>query len=119
MILNDAACVPVCKLCREQGRCDKAIEVPASENIRANTVWAPNLIPVADFPCGCRGIPWPVVHKLGENFDTVTCDKHGPQKLTKQRKKDWIAAAKRHAAEAEKLRSLSYEEAMIYDPPPY
>lgn len=43
----------------------------------------------AVLPCGCYGMPWPLVHKLGENFDSVFCEAHGWLKVTKATKEKW------------------------------
>ncbi len=90
--MTDFACVPPCLACRENG-CPKPAFVPLP--VTHTNEWAPNRLAYITLPCGCRDIPWPLVHCLGDNFATMTCEKHGLQKLTKTWKKKAKTQAKK------------------------
>lgn len=104
------ACVPACKACRETGECPKAFDVPASERVEtrlsATGAWflygPGGCLPSITLPCGCHGIPWPLWHQMGDDFVTITCDKHGEQKLSK----NWRAKTKREGLAYERSREV-------------
>ncbi len=106
-MIPDFACVPPCLACRENG-CPKPAFVPLP--VTHTNEWAPNRLPMITLPCGCRDIPWPLVHCLGDNFATMTCEKHGLQKLTKT----WKKKAK---TQAKKLSKIPAEQQL--DIPPF
>lgn len=42
-------------------------------------------------PCGCLGLPWPVVQTFGTDIEEIMCDRHGwlvlpPKKRAKMRR---------------------------------
>ncbi len=88
--------------------CPKPAFVPLP--VTHTNEWAPNRLPMITLPCGCRDIPWPLVHCLGDNFATMTCEKHGLQKLTKT----WKKKAK---TQAKKLSKIPAEQQL--DIPPF
>jgi len=118
MINEGYYCVPECHGCVTAGMCGKMTDVPAAEHVRgysATDAWAdhgPNSLPMVRLSCGCRGIPWPVVSKLGGKDPHVTCDWHGNVKVIKEPYKRIKARAERdlHANDL----TLDSE-----DPPPF
>lgn len=80
-------CVPPCIECRRAGLCNKPVESFAhGETVQTRKRSDPHA-GIVVLPCGCWGLPWPLVHKLGENFDSIFCDRHGWLKITEAKKK--------------------------------
>jgi hypothetical protein len=103
MTINEYDCVPACIACRQANVCPKANLAPPNETVRVSSrVWAPNRLEYIRLPCGCRNIPWPLWHVLGNNFYTITCDIHGDQKLSRSYKEDARREAAKRAKEASK-----------------
>jgi hypothetical protein len=94
--MTDFWCIPVCVGCKEIDSCAKTFDVPAEEIIQLRELWSPNRLEYCYLPCGCYGIPWPVVEMLGENIAWIDCTKHGSVKTTK----NWKLKAKRAALKA-------------------
>ena len=104
-------CIPVCKACRDANACVKADRVRVSETIRTRRIKNPHAGTVV-LPCGCFGLPWPLVHKLGENFDSIFCDRHGWMKLTKVSKKRMLESANKFAG-------ITLQKTLFPDEPPF
>lgn len=48
------------------------------------------LYPAATYlPCGCFGLPWPIVEKLGDHIATVECEEHGTLEFDKRKWRGW------------------------------
>jgi hypothetical protein len=78
---DDAHCFPVCKACGETGVCVKG---PIPEVItRKKHAWSPNQLQPEYLKCGCRGLPWPLIHVFGTNIKNVLCDRHGWTEIAK------------------------------------
>ena len=103
------ACIPVCKSCRETQSCLKAIAVPAGESLRARESADPHAGTIV-LPCGCWGLPWPVVHTLGAPPE-IYCERHGWMKITPAKRKKMQMEAQR--------RAVGYVQATLPDEPPY
>ena len=102
MIQNDYACVPHCKPCRDNGTCGKAFDAPITDTVRVRQEeWAPNRLPLVQLPCGCRDIPWPLVHYFGTNVYALHCDIHGEQRITAKNRKEFQQQTRIHYAEYE------------------
>ena len=91
---NDYACQPACVPCRKQRTCI----VPSQEARQARS-WAPNSLPNIKMPCGCVGIPWPLIHVFGTNIYELDCPKHGTVRYTVEQKKRVRRKAQKIAAE--------------------
>ena len=91
--MTDFWCVPACIKCKELDDCVKMYDVPAEETVLLREPWSPNRLEYCFKPCGCWGIPWPIVEMLGENIAWVECSRHGMVKTTK----NWRDKAKKTA----------------------
>lgn len=94
-------CVPSCIECRRAGLCSKPLaqSFAPNETVQARKPRDPHA-GIVVLPCGCWGLPWPLVHKLGDNFDEIFCDRHGWMKVTAEGKKRMKKTANRMAFEA-------------------
>ena len=78
--MTDYFCYPVCKSCTDSGTCVKLLpemdSVPPDEYIRTRAVRNFN-IPSAYLPCGCFGLPWPIIDIFGKDISEVLCENCG------------------------------------------
>lgn len=93
------ACIPSCLKCRKSGLCDRSygpqggadgITIPRDEEVRTRASSDPHAGQVR-LPCGCLGLPWPVVQAFGSHIEEILCDHHGwlvlpPKKREKMRR---------------------------------
>lgn len=97
--MTDFMCMPSCIECRTADYCAGPSSVHGAYERPHGEVpaWLPDIKPPRKprdpypndsviLPCGCWGLPWPLVHTLGENFDEIFCEAHGWLKLTKTSK---------------------------------
>jgi hypothetical protein len=105
--LDGYACVPICIGCRQAGFCGKAHQAPRTETIQVRVrEWAPNRLPYITLPCGCRDIPWPIVHVFATDIYRIECDIHGTQTLSKNWKEKAKKQAKKYKQESEQPEAL-------------
>lgn len=104
------ACIPSCLKCRTAGECDKSY-APRAPMLAALVApeggtdgitldrdeWSPERAPrdphagQIRLPCGCLGLPWPVVQAFGSHIEEIYCERHGwlvlpPKKKEKLRR---------------------------------
>lgn len=94
---NGFACVPACIACRQADDCAKSKAIPTTEVVAVGKVWAPNRLSLITLPCGCRDIPWPIVHVFASDIYRIECDIHGTQTLSKNWKEKAQKEANRYA----------------------
>lgn len=109
--VNKFNCIPVCKACKDADICAKANLVSKSETIRTRRIHDSHAGTIV-LPCGCFGLPWPLVHTLGENFSYIFCDRHGWLKFTAANKKRMLAAAAKFA-------DIELKGTLFSDEPPF
>lgn len=86
-------CVPACISCKQADTCAKTFEIPADEIVRFRDLFRPSRMDRCWLPCGCDGIPWPIIETLGLNIVEILCNRHGWVKGTK----NWKVKAQREA----------------------
>jgi len=90
-------------------RMDTAYE---ADEIKSGQIWAPNRLRSILLPCGCTDIPWPLVHRFGDDFDRFQCDSHGEVRIPK----NWKAKAKKLANQYARETS---NQPLLTDEPPF
>lgn len=108
-------CVPVCKSCRDADVCERAMTPSEAESLTDGKRRRLYPVDLIKLPCGCREVPWPLMHVLGDNFDTIWCETHGDQKLTKAYMKKAMDEAKHYMARE----LIGNQPALFPEEPPY
>lgn len=86
-MIPSAQCMPVCKPCREAGACVKPKYISPSELLASRKPRNPHADGVITLPCGCPGLPWPVIHVLGSHIREISCETHGWMELKPKKHK--------------------------------
>jgi hypothetical protein len=111
-------CIPSCLKCRTSGLCDQSyalksgldgITVPRDEEIRTRAHSDPHGGQVR-LPCGCLGLPWPIVQAFGTDIEEIMCDRHGWLVLPKKKREKMRRDAHKKKGE---------EAGLLYDDIPF
>jgi len=115
--MTEYGCDPACVPCRKARQCARVSSIQAGQVQSRRYEWAPNRLATIRLPCGCAGIPWPLVHYFGTSIYEVDCSKHGPQKFNTKEIAKAREKAQKEAAKAAKKRSSG--QLTLDDIPPF
>lgn len=78
-------CFPVCKACRVSGICATVVKKEELASLPRKNPHAGSV----RLPCGCLGLPWPIVEVFAKGIKEIHCDRHGWKKVTDSHQKTW------------------------------
>lgn len=99
-------CIPVCRKCRDAGACDQSfalarqgdgITLEPDDEVMTRAPRDPHA-GLCVLPCGCYGLPWPIVTEFGSHIEFIACDRHGWIKVPKSKREKMKAEAAAVAA---------------------
>ena len=94
-------CIPVCRKCRDAGACDQSfalarqgdgITLEPDDDVMTRVPRDPHAGLIV-LPCGCYGLPWPIVETFGTGIEEIFCDRHGWLTIKPKRREKMKTAA--------------------------